>query len=86
MNDNVILTVAFIVAVTQFFKTQIGLTGWSVLLAAFLVALVIGLVPVVVAAFPLIAPWLTAVVNVIVLFLSAVGTYDFVMEVRTKTA
>lgn len=86
MTENPILTVAFIVAVTQFFKTQIGLTGWKVLLAAFLVAIVIGLVPAIIAAFPVIAPWLTAVVNVIVLFLSAVGTYDFVMEVRTKSA
>jgi len=85
MNEITILTVGFIIATTQFFKTQLGLTGWKVLLAAFIVALLIGLVPVIITAFPVAAPWLNAVVNVIVLFLSAVGAYDFVMEVRTKT-
>lgn len=83
MLDNPILTVAFIIAITSFFKVQLGLVKWKVLLAAFIVALIIGLVPTVVETFPVIAPWLTAIVNVIVLFLGAAGTFDFVMEVRT---
>ena len=85
MLENSVLSVAFIIAITAFFKKQLGLTGWKVLLAAFLVALFIGLVPVVVAIFPVVAPWLTATVNVVVLFLTAAGTMDFVIAVRTTT-
>jgi len=83
--DNPILTIAFIVAITSFFKKQLGLAGWRVLLATFIVALVIGLIPVIIIAFPVIAPWLNAVTNVVVLFLSAAGSFDFIMEVRTTS-
>lgn len=82
MLEEPILTVAFIVAVTAFIKTQLGLSGWKAMLIAFLVALVVGLVPVFVATFPVVAPWLTALVNVIVLFLTAAGSYDFIMSVK----
>jgi len=85
MYENSVLTVAFVVAIVAFFKKQLGLTGWKVLLAAFLVALIIGLVPVITVTFPTIAPWLLAIVNVVVLFLTAAGTVDFVTEVRTTT-
>jgi hypothetical protein len=83
--DNPILTVAFIVMITSFFKKQLALTGWKVLLAAFVVALVVGLVPVAIAAFPTIASWLAAILNVIVLFLTAAGSMDFIIAVRTTT-
>lgn len=85
MTDNPVLTVAFIVMITSFFKKQLGLDGWRVLLAGFIVALVIGLVPVFIAAFPVVTPWLTTVSNVIVLFLTAAGTVDFVIAVRTTS-
>jgi hypothetical protein len=81
---NEILTVAIIIAITAFFKKQLGLSGWRVLLAAFIVALFLGLEPVIVSTFPVIAPWLSAVVNVIVLFLTAAGSVDFITAVRTK--
>jgi hypothetical protein len=80
--DNPILTVAFIIMITSFFKERLGLSGWKVLLAAFIVALLIGLVPVIVVTFPVVAPWLSVVANVVVLFLTAAGTVDFVIEVK----
>lgn len=82
MFESPILTVALIVAITSFFKKQLGLTGWRVLLVAFLVSLIIGLSPVIIAAFPPAAPWLTAFLGVVVLFLTAAGTVDFISEVR----
>lgn len=81
---NEILTVAVVVAITAFFKKQLSLTGWQVILAAFIVALIIGLTPVIADAFPPIAPWLTAIVNVVLLFLTAAGSADFITTIRTK--
>lgn len=86
MTDNPVLTIMFIVAVAQFFKVQLNLKGWRALLAVFVVALFMGLVPVVIEQFPAISLWLSAVVNVIVLFLGAAGSVDFVMEVRASKA
>jgi hypothetical protein len=83
MLENPVLNVAFIIAITAFFKKQLALTGWKVLLAAFVVALLIGLVPVIIATFPATSSWLTSIVNVIVLFLGATGTSDFIIAVRT---
>ena len=83
MNDiTVVLTVALIVAIVSFFKKQFGLTGWKVILAAFVVALILTYIPVLSAAFPMAAPWLTPLVNLIVLFLGAAGSVDFVTEIR----
>jgi hypothetical protein len=79
-----ILTVAFVIAVVAFFKKQLNLSGWKVLLAAFVVCLVIGLVPVIIVTFPLSAPWVTAVVGIVVLFLTATGSVDFITEIRNK--
>ena len=86
MLDNPVLTVAFVVTITSFFKKQLGLTGWKVLLAAFLVLAFITYVPVVVLQFPAAATWLTPLVNLVVFFLSAAGTVDFVNEVRAPIA
>jgi hypothetical protein len=83
MNDP-LLTVALIVAITSFFKKVLTLSGRLALLAAFIVTLFFGLAPVVIAQFPVAGPWLSAVVNVIVLFLAAAGSYDLVMDIRTK--
>ncbi len=79
---NEILTVAFIVAVTAFIKTQFNWDGRWALLVAFLVALVIGVVPLISAALLAIGPWLEVVVRVFVLFLGAAGSYDAVMTFR----
>lgn len=85
LTENPVLTVAIIVMIVAFFKKQLGLSGWASLLAAFVVSLVIGLIPVVILTFPIIAPWLTTTSTVIVLFLTAAGTFDFVIAVRTTT-
>lgn len=78
-----LLTVAFIVMITAFFKKQIGLTGWKVLVAAFIVALVVAYLPLLAAAVPAAAPWLGQLMQVIVLFLSAAGSVDFLTLLRT---
>jgi hypothetical protein len=82
MSENPVLTVALIVAITSFFKSHLGLTGWKVLLAAFVMALFIGFVPLLAASFPVVAPYLTTLVNVVVFFLAAAGSVDFVKEIR----
>jgi len=84
MLENPVLTATFIVAVVSFFKAQFDLTGRWALLAAFCVALVIALIPVISASVPVIEPWLTPIVDVVVLFLGAAGSFDFVMEVRDR--
>jgi hypothetical protein len=83
MNATPLITVALIIAITQFFRTQLNLTGWKVILAAFLVVLVLAYIPVLIAAFPTVAPWLEPLVNAIFLFLAAAGTVDFVKEIRS---
>jgi hypothetical protein len=85
MLSNPVLDVVFVVSITSFFKKQLKLTGWLALLCAFIVTLFISLTPIIAAAYPPIAPWLTDVVTVVVLFLTAAGSYDLVMDVRTQT-
>ena len=80
--ENPVLTVAFIVALTAFFKEQFGLTGWKVLLAAFIVALFIAFLPLVSALVPAAAPWLNQLLQVIVLFLAAAGSVDFIRQLK----
>lgn len=84
MLENPVLTVAFVVLIVSFFKAQFGLAGKWALLAAFITALVLGLIPQLGLQFPALAPWLDAVAKVIALFLGAAGSFDFVKEVRTN--
>jgi hypothetical protein len=81
-----VLTIAFVIAVTAFVKKQFALTGWKVLLAAFIIVLVVALIPLIAASYPPVAPWVNTIGIVIVLFLSATGTTDFVTDIRTKEA
>jgi hypothetical protein len=80
-----LLTVAFIVMITAFFKKQIGLTGWKTLVAAAIVSLVVALLPQIAATVPASAPWIGAVLQWLVLFFSAAGSVDFVTLVRTSS-
>lgn len=82
MLENPVLSVAFVIAATQFFKTQLSLENRLALLCAFIVSLIVGLVPVAAASFPTIAPWVNTVVAVIGLFISGAGSYDIIMAVR----
>lgn len=76
----IILDVAFILVCVSFFKQQMGLKGAAALACAFVTALIVGLSPVLSSQFPALAPWISAVINVIVLFLSAAGSFDTAAE------
>ena len=82
--DISILDVAFIVAVTAFFKEQFGIADKHALAAAFLVSLVVGLAPQFALAFPVAEPWIAAVLNVVKLFLGAAGSYDLAIGLLRK--
>lgn len=77
-----VLTIAFIIAVTAFFREQFGLSGKASLGCAFVVALIVGLAPQLAATIPALAPWIEAVIRVIVLFLSAAGSVDALKQFR----
>lgn len=77
-----ILDAAFIIAAVAFFKAQFGFSGKASLLAAFCVALIVGFAPTIAAQFPTIAPWITQLVTVIVLFISAAGSVDALAQFR----
>jgi len=79
-----VLTVAFIIAVVAFFKEQFGLSGKAALLAAFVVALVVGLAPLIGVTIPALAPWIEGIVKIIVLFLSATGGVDAITQLGAK--
>jgi hypothetical protein len=83
LDTSLILTVAFVIAITSFFKTQLGLKGWWVILAAFVVLLVLLYIPLLIVQFPVAASYLDALWKVIVLLLTAAGSVDFVKEIRS---
>lgn len=84
--ENPILNVAFILATTAFFKKQFGWKQKPSLVAAFVASLVVAFVPLVTEALPNFAPYLDAVVNTVVLFLSAAGSFDLAVDVGGKIA
>lgn len=71
-----VLDVAFVIAVTAFFREQFGLKGKAVIGVAFLVTLIIGYVPLISELFPNVAPWLRVLVGTFSLFLAAAGSWD----------
>lgn len=77
-----IINAAFIIAIVAFFKQQLGLHGWKVILAAFLTAFVLVMLTTVSTQFPVVAPWLDPIVWLIKVFLGAAGTVDFITEMR----
>jgi len=77
-------TVGFIIALTAFFTTQFNLKGNLALAAAFVVALVFSLSPLVSAAFPAVAPFVEVVLNTLLLTITAAGGYNIVMKVATR--
>lgn len=81
-----VLTVAFVLATVAFFKTQFGMIQAHALLATFGVALVVGIAPQLAAAFPALLPWVESVINVIVIFLGAAGSYDLIVSLMRKNA
>lgn len=81
-----VLTVAFVIAVTAFFKEQFGFSGKVSLAAAFVVSLVVGLAPLLGTQFPGLAPWIEQIVGIVVLFLSAAGSVDAISQFRRARA
>lgn len=82
--DNPLLTAAFVIAATQFFKTQFGIAGKWALLCAFVVCLLIGVAPTVAALIPAAGQLITTFVQILVLFIGATGSYDFIMAVKAR--
>lgn len=81
---DIVLDVAFIIAVTAFFKEQLQIGGKAALGLAFLVALIVGIAPLIGGMVPAAAPFIDVVIKVVVLFLGAAGSYDAVMDLRYK--
>lgn len=71
------IDIAFIVAVVAFFRERVQLRGWRVLVLAFVVTLFFNIAPLVAELFPIVSPWLNAVLSSIVLFIAAAGSVDF---------
>jgi hypothetical protein len=72
----IVLDIAFVVAVTAFLKEQFSVTGRAVLIIAFIIALLFAFLPLIAGLFPPVAPWLEAFAETFFLFLAAAGTYD----------
>lgn len=81
---DIVLDVAFVLAVTAFLKEQFSLKGWVVIVVAFLIALFFGFAPLIMAMFPTASPFLEVFLNTLVLFLGAVGGYDAVIGFTRK--
>lgn len=78
--------VAFVLAAVAFFKAQFGLAkGWAIL-SSFLLALALGLAPVLQNALPNLAPWVDVVVNTVKVFLMASGSFDLAVDVFQQKA
>jgi hypothetical protein len=80
-----LLTVAFVVTATQFFKTQFSLANRYALLCAFIVALIVAFAPIVADQFPAASPYLNAFANVIALFIAGAGSYDLATALIDKS-
>jgi hypothetical protein len=76
-----VLTVAFVAAVVAFFKWR-GLVEGHALLAAFGVALFVGIAPLLAALIPPSVPFVDVVIQVITLFLAAAGGYDLIVDLK----
>jgi hypothetical protein len=81
---NIILDVAFVIAVTAFVKEQFGISGRGALVCAFVISLIVGAAPLLSAAIPAASAWIQLVVNTFALFLAAAGSYDAVKSFIAK--
>ena len=71
-----VLDVAFVLAVTAFFKAQFNLEQGKALLAAFCVALAFSFAPQIAVYLPTAAPFIDGLLKTFTLFLGAAGSYD----------
>jgi uncharacterized membrane protein len=80
----VVLDVAFVLVAVAFFKEQLNLAKNAAIGCAFIVSMIVGLVNVAAETWPTASPWIYGVVGVIVIFLSAAGSFDLVVDVAKK--
>lgn len=74
---DIVIDIAFVIAVTAFFRERFALKSWRVLIVAFAVTLLFNLAPLVAQSFPSFSPWLDAVLKTFWLFVVAAGSVDF---------
>lgn len=79
-----VIDTAFVIAVVAFLKERLGLTGNTVLVAAFVVVVGAEYLPDVIAMFPEAQEPAIRIVNIIKLFLAAPGTVDLVKNLIAK--
>lgn len=81
---DIVLDVAFVIAVVAFLKEQFSLKGSAVIAWAFVVTLIFGFAPLIATMLPPIAPFVDALLKVVVLFLGAAGSWDAVRSIARK--
>jgi hypothetical protein len=79
-----LVDVAFVLAVVAFFKMQFNLTGPYPIVAAAVVAILIGLGPRIEVLLPFLQGWFADIVGIIKLVLFAAGAYDFLTDMGPK--
>jgi cell division protein FtsW (lipid II flippase) len=83
---DIVLDVAFVLAVVAFLKKQFILDGNVVLVVAFLIALAVAAAPLIGGLVPAAAPWIKILLDTFVLFLGAAGSFDAVKSFTAKKA
>lgn len=76
--------VAELIAITAFFQKRFGLGGYGLIGAAGAVGLALWFSPLLSATFPAAGPWIDSGVTFVKLFLSSMGSVDFVTTVGKK--
>lgn len=77
-----VIDMAFLLAITGFFKERFEVRGNAVLIVAFFVGLFLWFSP----ELSSIAPWVAGVIAFIKWFLGALGTFDTAIDVQKKFA
>ena len=78
-----ILTVAFVAALTAFFRAR-GIAENRALVLAFAVSVFVAVAPLIAALLPPAQPFLQVLLQIIVLFLGAAGAYDLIVDLKTR--
>jgi hypothetical protein len=75
---DIVIDIAFVVAVTAFIREQFNLSGVKVLVIAFAVTLGFNLAPLIGEVLPALTPWLDALLKTFWLFVVSAGSVDAV--------
>lgn len=83
MSETPLVTIALVLTITAFFKTQFGITNkWIIWLCAAVVLALLVYLPVVIAMFPEFGVWLTPLLTLITVVLAAGGTADIIKSAK----